>query len=307
MVNIFSWGIGGEAMRNNFFRQATENPEALAAYGKFLRRQTLVESAATGFSAERFQSKMRRIQKDLPAWVLKSGKQAQVMPLTVKLGVLMKDRKWQEADKLADQLLAMMPPAANEDDEAHRHLLHALGGPFIVFRPKVQEALGLSGEQKRKLLETLPGYLPETAKVLAKLRELPPAEREKEMQAHRVKSHEKFAASLKEVLKPAQHMRFHQLELQHDGPSALGRPEIRKELNITDEQLRQFVGVIEEMQKTIAPLLKEAQSGGNQQEIRTKVIKIRKEHEEKLQAILSDEQRKQWKEMLGKSVDVLDD
>ena len=30
MVNVFSWGIGGEAMRNNFFRQATENPEALA-------------------------------------------------------------------------------------------------------------------------------------------------------------------------------------------------------------------------------------------------------------------------------------
>ena len=53
MVNIFSWGIGGEAMRNNFFRQATENPEALAAYAKFLRRETLVESAPTGFSATR--------------------------------------------------------------------------------------------------------------------------------------------------------------------------------------------------------------------------------------------------------------
>jgi hypothetical protein len=32
MTNIFSWGIGGEAMRENFFRKATENPEALAAY-----------------------------------------------------------------------------------------------------------------------------------------------------------------------------------------------------------------------------------------------------------------------------------
>ena len=51
MVNIFSWGIGGEAMRNNFFRRATENPEALAAYAKFLRRETLVETAPTGFSS----------------------------------------------------------------------------------------------------------------------------------------------------------------------------------------------------------------------------------------------------------------
>ena len=53
MVNVFSWGIGGEAMRNNFFRQATENPEALAAYAKFLRHETLVETAPTGFSASR--------------------------------------------------------------------------------------------------------------------------------------------------------------------------------------------------------------------------------------------------------------
>ena len=50
LVNVFSWGIGGEAMRNNFFRRATENPEALGAYAKFLRGETLVESAAQGFS-----------------------------------------------------------------------------------------------------------------------------------------------------------------------------------------------------------------------------------------------------------------
>jgi hypothetical protein len=49
LVNIFSWGIGGEAMRNNFFRQATENPEPLAAYAKFLRHEPLVGTAPTGF------------------------------------------------------------------------------------------------------------------------------------------------------------------------------------------------------------------------------------------------------------------
>ena len=54
MVNVFSWGIGGEAMRNNFFRRATENPEALAAYAKFLRGEPLVESAAQGFSGAGF-------------------------------------------------------------------------------------------------------------------------------------------------------------------------------------------------------------------------------------------------------------
>ena len=108
MVNIFSWGIGGEAMRNNFFRRATENPEALAAYAKFLRHEPLVESASAGFSAASLQDKMHRIQKELPAWVQKSGQQAKAMSLTQKLDALMKEKKWQELDKVADELLSLM-------------------------------------------------------------------------------------------------------------------------------------------------------------------------------------------------------
>jgi hypothetical protein len=108
MSNIFSWGIGGEAMRDNFFRKATENPEAMAAYAKFLRGETLVESAGSGFSPERFQAKMRRIQSDLPGWVEKSGRHADAMPLMQKLQGCIKDKKWQEADETADEVLALM-------------------------------------------------------------------------------------------------------------------------------------------------------------------------------------------------------
>ena len=92
----------------NFFRRATENPEALAAYAKFLRHATLVEAAPTGFSSEAFRSKMQRIQKELPGWVQKSGKQAQAMPLVQKLEAFLKDRKWLEVDKVADELLSLM-------------------------------------------------------------------------------------------------------------------------------------------------------------------------------------------------------
>jgi hypothetical protein len=108
MVNLFSWGIGGEAMRNNFFRRATENSEALGAYGKFLRHETLVEKAATGFSTAGLQEKMHRIQKELPKWVQKTGQQAKVMPLTQKITALLKDMKWQEADQVADEILSLL-------------------------------------------------------------------------------------------------------------------------------------------------------------------------------------------------------
>jgi hypothetical protein len=111
MVNIFSWGMGGEAMRNNFFRRATESPEALAAYAKFLRHETLVETAGSGFSAANLQDKIHRIQKELPAWVQKSGQQAKATALTKKLEALMKDRKWQEVDKVADEILSLVSSA----------------------------------------------------------------------------------------------------------------------------------------------------------------------------------------------------
>jgi hypothetical protein len=106
-VNVFSWGIGGEAMRNNFFRQATENPEALAAYAKFLRGEKLVESSAQGFSAS-FQDKMRRIQSQLPPLLQNPEQRARLMPLMQQIQSLMKQRKWLEADKVADELLALM-------------------------------------------------------------------------------------------------------------------------------------------------------------------------------------------------------
>jgi hypothetical protein len=108
LVNVFSWGIGGEAVRDNFFRKATENPEALAAYAKFLRGETLVESANTGFSSANLQAKMQRIQKELPDWVKKTGQQAKAAPLTEKLQALIKDKNWREVDKTADAILSLM-------------------------------------------------------------------------------------------------------------------------------------------------------------------------------------------------------
>jgi hypothetical protein len=125
LTNIFSWGIGGEAMRDNFFRKATENPEALAAYAKFLRGEALVESAATGFSSEKFQAKMRRIQTELPGWVQISGKQAQATAVTQKLQGLIKAKNWQEADKVADELLALMSGENKQESKADASTLQA--------------------------------------------------------------------------------------------------------------------------------------------------------------------------------------
>lgn len=108
MVNLFAWGMGGEAMRNNFFRRAAEDPEPLAAYGKFLRGEKLVESAAQGFTAAVLEAKMHRIQSELPAWMQKTGKQKEATALMQKVQSFVKEKNWQEVDKAADEVLALM-------------------------------------------------------------------------------------------------------------------------------------------------------------------------------------------------------
>ena len=72
---------------------------------------------------------------------------------------------------------------------------------------------------------------------------------------------------------------------------------------MSKEQRKQFMAVVQEMQKKIEPLIKEAQSGGNPEEIRPRIMKVRREHVGRIETLLSDAQKKQWKEMLGKPLD----
>jgi hypothetical protein len=198
------------------------------------------------------------------------------------------------------------PDAGQFPDEARKQLVEVLGGPFLVFRDKVQEELKLSEGQKQKLLEKFPEYVRATMKVFEKIKEAKPEEREKTMREHCKKSDEKLSALLREVLEAKQQERLFQLRLRQAGVFALmGENMAFTSLKITDEQRKQFKEVIQEMQKKIEPLAKEAQKRGDKpDEIMAKVKKVRKEHEGKIEAILTDAQKKQWKELLGKPFDL---
>jgi Spy/CpxP family protein refolding chaperone len=203
-------------------------------------------------------------------------------------------------------LLCTRAPAQDVPEEVRKHLSNTLEGSFLVFREKVQDDLKLTNEQKEKVEEHLRERLPDTMQFLQMLDGLKGEEREKEVKAYRPKAQEKLATFLKETLKDEQLKRLRQLELQRDGAFVLlhGDAQLRKDLKITDEQRKQFMGVVQDLQKNIAPLIKEAQSGGDAQEIWPKIMKIRNEHEGKIEALLTDTQKKQWKEMLGKPLNL---
>jgi hypothetical protein len=110
LVNIYSWGMGGPAFRNNFFRAATENQEAIGAYRKFLNGKQLVELAPSKntFSPAAFQQKIHEIQAELPDWVRRTHGQAKVEPLMGRLDGEIKSQQFVDADRTADEILQVI-------------------------------------------------------------------------------------------------------------------------------------------------------------------------------------------------------
>jgi hypothetical protein len=108
LVNIFSWGIGGEANKNMSFRLVTEGEEALRAYRKFLKGDPLIEAKTEALTLlERLPPKIHKIQKELPAWIQKTGNK-EAAALMQKMQELLKAKNFEEVEKTADSILTLM-------------------------------------------------------------------------------------------------------------------------------------------------------------------------------------------------------
>jgi len=306
VVNIFAWGVGGEAMKNMDFRVVTEGEEALRAYRKFLSGEKLVEAKETASLMERLPPKMHKIQKEFPAWMQKSGNK-EAIALMQQLQKHYEAKNFEEVEKAADSILKMMgaPAGARAQDipeEARKKLVHELGNSFLVFGDRAQEELKLTNEQKEKLEQHLRQLLPDAMQFFQKIEGQTREVREKELREYRQTAQAKLAAVLEANLNQGQRARLGQIVLQREG--LFGSGEIWNDLQVTDEQRKQFITEIQQTQKKIETLMGEAQKNGNPDEIRPKALKCREELQGKLEAILTDAQKKQWKAMLGKPVDL---
>jgi hypothetical protein len=108
LVNLYSWGIGGEANRNMGFRVVTEGPGALQAYRKFLSGQPLTEAPEGSTIQERLPTKIHRIQIELPAWLQKTHEVEKATQLMQTLDAHLRANELEEAEKTADTILQMI-------------------------------------------------------------------------------------------------------------------------------------------------------------------------------------------------------
>jgi hypothetical protein len=111
MANIFGWGIGGEVERKtNMFRLAAESPDAIGAYRKFLSGADLQDANGSGnqFDPNRLVAKIKKIREMGPLWVQRGGDGSKLRIKMEALDRLIKESKFQEAERVADEILAMI-------------------------------------------------------------------------------------------------------------------------------------------------------------------------------------------------------
>ncbi|MEO8609157.1 MAG: hypothetical protein ABI690_14805 [Chloroflexota bacterium] len=107
LVNIFGWGIGSAADENPF-RAAAEAPDSISAYQKFLNGGALVEG---DFVFPDLPSKIQLIQTQLPLWLQQNpDRQSEIESLLHQLDESIKAGQYQQATKLAEDILAIISP-----------------------------------------------------------------------------------------------------------------------------------------------------------------------------------------------------
>lgn len=169
---------------------------------------------------------------------------------------------------------------------------YGVGGQYLLLNKSVQQELKLTDDQLDKLKGAVEKLLDDNKDRLAKLRDLAPEERAKAMAPITDLSNKIVV----KVLDEDQVKRLRQIDIQQRGPMALYDPEVRKALKITDEQ----TGMLKELaDKSIAQVQKFYDAKDMK-----KVAEVMRGAEEKLASILTDDQKRTWREMLGKPFEV---
>jgi Spy/CpxP family protein refolding chaperone len=172
------------------------------------------------------------------------------------------------------------------------------GGPLQLLQNEgVQKELKMSEDQVKKVQEVGKEIREKHQDDFAKLQELDQSERQAKFQELMKSINEESTKALAGVLKPEQEKRLKQISRQAQGAQAFMDPEVQKALKITDEQKDKIKTITTDAGKEMREIFQNA--GGDFQEAGKKMQALRKETLEKVTGLLTDEQKKSWKEMTG--------
>ena len=190
------------------------------------------------------------------------------------------------------------------------------GGGFggygsLIRNEAVHKELKLDKEQADKASEAAQKVREKHADEFTKLRDLEQEERRTKSRELNVKVNEETIKAIGEVLKPEQMARLKQIELQQADFAAYTRSDVQSALKLSAEQTEKVKTITDAANTQIREALGTGGQGGRPRGqggagrgSNEKVVAIRKETNEKLVALLTDDQKKTWKELTGAPFEV---
>jgi hypothetical protein len=178
-----------------------------------------------------------------------------------------------------------------------------MGGPVALLgNPAVQKELKMDEAQVEKATKLAAEVREKMTSVREQLQDLQGPERMTKQQELAKPINETAMKTAHEFLKPEQVKRLHQIELQQRGIQAMADPVVAKKLSITSEQETKVKSLMTDMQSEMRELQQSA--GDDRQAAMQKMMALRKETFGKVVALLTDDQKKTWKEMTGEPFEV---
>jgi len=175
--------------------------------------------------------------------------------------------------------------------------IQAQYGSNLYLGTDIRRSLNLTNDQIDRLNTTNAQIQQRYQDQLSRIESLTPDQRAAELQRLRARQLDDFYQSSTGVFTPEQLRRYRQLEYQYQGPAALTYPEIQRQLNLTDAQVRQYRLM---QQNALAPQSFLLNSDGS---IRNNgladYVAYRHHVNEQMEAIMSQEQRDRWQALIG--------
>jgi hypothetical protein len=173
------------------------------------------------------------------------------------------------------------------------------GGPAgLINMEPVQKELKLSEDEVTKAKETTKTITDKYMEERQKLADLPQEERGPKMMEMAAKQSEETYTELAKTWKPEQIKRLKQLGVQLQGVAAFNSPAVDKVLKLTDEQKEKARALNMEQGEEMRGIFS---GGGDPAENAKKMATMRKEFTAKGVAMLTDDQKKEWKDLTGEA------
>jgi hypothetical protein len=201
-------------------------------------------------------------------------------------------------------MVAMLAGPAMAQGQGRGGMGMGMGGPAnLLGNPSVQKELKLDEGQIEKAKELATATREKMMGLRDQLTDLQGAERATKQAELAKPINEEAMKTAKAFLKAEQLTRLTQIEIQQRGAAAFSDAAIAKKLSITDEQAGKIKTILAS-QQTGMQEIREA-NGQDFAAMMPKMTALRKETNTKVTALLTDDQKKTWKEMTGEPFEVV--